>query len=68
MEKLLIIATCTTEKGKVDANAQRPTQGLGDFFLQEGAYIKDLFNFMKKMTFDYTYLIFWPNHLSNPDA
>ena len=38
MEKLLIIATCTTEKGKAGANAQRPTPSVGAlFFLQECA-------------------------------
>ena len=36
--KLLTTAACTTEKGKAGANAQRPTPGLGHFFVKEGAY------------------------------
>ena len=38
MKKLLTIATCTTEKGKADANAPGPMPGLVTFLLKEGAY------------------------------
>ena len=33
MEKLLTTTACTTEKVKAGAHAQRPTLGLGNFFL-----------------------------------
>ena len=50
MEKLLTIAGCTTEKGKADANAQRPTHGVGNFYItgiSKKVPIKDLFNFLE---------------------
>ena len=40
MKNLLTTAACTTEKGKAGANAQRPTSGLGNFFIKEGAYCR----------------------------
>ena len=44
MEKLLTTAACTTEKGKAEANARKPsTPGWVIFFIKEGAYIKNSF-------------------------